>query len=103
MELLVKNVSAAEWPALAELDGRYAVKLAARWRDNTGTVLSEQGETRQLPYDVEPGDTVGLSLEVVAPLGPGEYSLEFDLMQEGVGWFADHGSEPARLGIVISN
>jgi len=56
---------------------------------------------KRLPYDVEPGDTFGLSLEATAPTEPGEYWLEIDLMQEGVGWFADHGAEPLRLGMRI--
>jgi hypothetical protein len=78
------------------------VKLATRWRDNTGTVLSDQVQVKHLPCDVEPGDTVGLSVEATAPAEPGEYSLEFDLMQEGVGWFADHGSKPSITKVQIT-
>lgn len=102
VELLLKNISPAEWPALGDLDGRYAVKLATRWRDHSGTILSEQAATRHLPYDVEPGDTVGLSAEVTAPAEAGEYSLEFDLMQEGIGWFADHGSKPSITKVQVT-
>lgn len=102
MELLVKNISRADWPALGDLDGRYAVKLATRWRDHSGTILSELGNAKHLPYDIEPDDTVGLSVEVTAPTEPGEYSLEFDLMQEGVGWFAAHGSEPAITKVQVT-
>jgi hypothetical protein len=57
---------------------------------------------KHLPYDVEPGDTVGLSAEVTAPEEPGEYSLEFDLMQEGTGWFAEHGSEPSITKVQVT-
>jgi hypothetical protein len=101
VEFLAKNISSIEWPAVGETDGRYAVKLAARWRDNTGSVMSEEPHEKQLPCDVEPGDTVGLLLEITAPTRPGDYSLEVDLFQEGVGWFADRGSQPLELDVRI--
>jgi hypothetical protein len=104
IELLVKNISAAEWPAVGETDGRYAVKLAARWRSKNGSMIGENSFTKNLTHDAEPGDTIGLLLEVTAPSEAGEYWLEVDLMQEGVGWFADHGSEPLRLELrVLAN
>jgi hypothetical protein len=59
IELLVKNISPAEWPAVGEPDGRYTVKLATRWRDKTGTVLTEQSQMKHLPYDVDPATQLG--------------------------------------------
>lgn len=101
IEFLVKNVSSVEWPAVGETDGRYAVKLGARWRDSPGSVVSEEGHAKNLPCDVEPGDTVGLLLEITAPTRPGDYSFEVDLFQEGGGWFADRGSPPLRASVRI--
>lgn len=101
VEVLVKNISAAEWKTVGDLDGRFAVKVGARWRDQARGVMAGNNLAKRLPYDVEPGDTFGLSLEATAPTEPGEYWLEIDLMQEGVGWFADHGAEPLRLGMRI--
>jgi hypothetical protein len=92
-DLLVRNVSSAEWPAVGEADGRYAVKVVARWREESGRILSDHHYVKNLPYDIEPGDTVGLLFELTTPTIPGVYSIEFDLTQEGTGWFADHGSE----------
>jgi hypothetical protein len=102
VELFVKNISQSEWPAVGEPDGRYMVKLAARWRDHRGDVVGEPGPAKNLPCDVEPGDTVGLLLEITAPATPGELTLEFDMEQEGAGWFADHGSEPLRFKVRVS-
>lgn len=101
IEFLVKNISSAEWPAVGETDGRYAVKLGARWRDTTGAVVSEEGHAKNLPCDVEAGDTVGLLLEISALTSPADYSLEVDLFQEGVGWFADRGSESLRASVRV--
>jgi hypothetical protein len=84
------------------MDGRYAVKVSARWRDESGRVLSEQNSAKGLPFDVQPGDTVGLLLDLTAPTKPGEFSLELDVMQEGVGWFADHGSEPSISKVQVT-
>jgi hypothetical protein len=100
--LLVRNISRVEWPAVGESEGRHAVKISVRWRDESGKELNELNRAKSLPYDVEPGDTVGLSIELTTPTGLGEYSLEFDLMQEGIGWFADHGSEPSRSKVRVT-
>jgi hypothetical protein len=102
-ELLIRNISSAEWPAVGETDGRYAVKVVGQWREeSSGRVLSEHSSAKNLPYDVEPGDTVGLLFELTTPTRPGYYSLEFDLMQEGTGWFADRGSEPSRSKVHVT-
>ena len=47
-------------------------------------------------YDVEPGDSIGLTPHVTAPETPGDYILEFDMTQEGVSWFGALGSKPLR-------
>jgi hypothetical protein len=39
---------------------------------------------------------------VTAPVRAGDYELAFDLVQEGVGWFADRGSPSARVRLRVS-
>jgi hypothetical protein len=100
IDLLVKNRSTVEWPGVGEADGRFAVRAGARWRSKSGFVLDNY-DSKRLPYDIEPNDTFGLSLNVSAPAEPGEYSLEIDLIQEGVGFFAEHGAEPLRATVQV--
>jgi hypothetical protein len=102
IDLLVRNTSANEWPSVGETDGRYAVKVKVRWRQDSGSASEDGNFGKNLPYDMEPGDTAGVLLEVTAPTTPGRYLLEIDLFQEGVGWFADHGSESVRVEVQIT-
>ena len=88
LRFLIKNISAVEWPAV----GDNRVTLQNRWRNNTGTVVADHDAQQSIPYDVEPGDTVGLVLKATAPGNPGDYLLEVDLVQEDVAWFSERGS-----------
>ncbi len=45
-----------------------------------------------IPADVQPGETVTIEARVALPEEPGNYTLELDLVQEGVAWFKEGGS-----------
>jgi hypothetical protein len=103
LSVIVKNVSDATWQAVGEPDGSYAVTLRNRWLSADGTVLKDHDGQARLPYDLEPGDTAGVSLEITAPKTPGEYVLELDVVQERVTWFSDKGSQPLRLRLKVNH
>jgi hypothetical protein len=88
LRFLIKNISADEWPAV----GTSAVTFRNRWRDNAGAIAAEHDVDQAIPYDVEPGDTVGLVLRATAPSEPGDYLLEADLAQKDLAWFSERGS-----------
>jgi hypothetical protein len=102
LSVIVKNISDATWQAVGEPDGRYAVMLRNRWLSVDGTVLNDHDGQTRLPYDLEPGDTAGVSLEITAPKTQGEYLLELDVVQERVTWFSDKGSQPLRLRLRVN-
>jgi 4-amino-4-deoxy-L-arabinose transferase-like glycosyltransferase len=106
ISVLVKNISAASWPAVGEADGTHAVTLRSRWLAIDGTVLDIHDEAHdggvRFPYDLEPRDTAGVSLEITAPQTPGEFVLELDVVQEQVNWFSDRGSQPLRLRLRVN-
>jgi len=81
----VRNAGAAPWPAL--MGGR-PVHLGNHWLDAAGEVLRLDDGRVPLPHDVAPGRQVELELPVTAPVEPGDYLLELDLVQEGVAWFS---------------
>jgi SAM-dependent methyltransferase len=96
--VLVGNAGDFTWPSgLA----RRPVVLGNHWLDGKGRVLMQDDARAPLPHSVDPGESVELSLAVAAPSLPGEYILELDLVQEGVAWFAERGSRPARLAVRI--
>ena len=48
-----------------------------------------------------PGESTRVAVEVEAPSRPGSYVLEMDLVQEGVGWFGEHGSPVAQAAVRV--
>ena len=56
-----------------------------------------------LDRDVDPGERFIARLTLPAIERPGAYDLHFDLVVEGVTWFAAHGaSRPPVLRVVIA-
>lgn len=100
-ELLVRNIGGETWPAVSDAAGRYAVSLRARWLRADGVLVKDREATARIPYDMEPGDTAGLRLEVVAPDVPGEYVLELDVVQEGVAPSGARGPKPLRVHVKV--
>jgi hypothetical protein len=88
LRFLIKNISIVEWPGI----GSNAVTLQDRWRDHHGAIAADHDAEQKIPYDVGPNDTVGLVLKATAPMAPGDYWLEADLVQKGVAWFSERGS-----------
>jgi hypothetical protein len=101
LDVLVRNTGGADWPAVGDEAGRGAVVLRDRWLKRDGSVLTDEDASARIPFDMEPGDTAGLALNVEAPNEPGEYVLELDVVQEGVAWFGARGSEKFRANVKV--
>lgn len=97
----VKNISSAEWPMRGRIgDGMYQVNLGDHW------FRAERKEVRVdersfLPKAVKPGEDVNMQFTLIAPDEAGEFTVELDIVQEGVAWFREKGSQPARLKIKV--
>ena len=46
---------------------------------------------------MKPGQEARVSITITAPLRPGNYCLELDLVEESVTWFQNMGSETSRI------
>jgi hypothetical protein len=46
-------------------------------------------------------DTITLTAKLNVPTVPGHYALIWDMYREGTGWFADQGSRPLRVDVVV--
>jgi hypothetical protein len=105
-EVIVRNVGGETWPAVGDAAGRHAVSLRARWLRPDGSAVLEgrwlKESAARIPFDMEPGDTAGLRLEVTTPEAPGEYVLELFVVQEGVAPSAARGSKPLRAAVKVS-
>jgi hypothetical protein len=100
VSVIVKNVGDATWPAVGDAEGRYAVVLRDRWLKSDGSI-SEDGAAG-IHYDLEPGDTVGLSLQIQAPDAPGNYVLELDMAQDGAARFGPRSPRPLSARVIIN-
>lgn len=67
--------------------GERPVRLAYRILRPDGTVVVDEGLRTPLPADVAPGTTTVVPVVVLVPDVPGDYLVEFDLVQEFVRWF----------------
>ena len=71
--------------------------------ESGGDTAATEGERTSLPQTVSPGGEATVDLEVSAPEKAGKYTLEIDLVYEGVTWFADQGSETLKLPMEITD
>jgi hypothetical protein len=99
LRLRAANDGEAVWLAWPRR-GRGVVTLGWRWR-REGRGVREIPRGAPLPADVYPGQSHGFQVSIAAPTAPGRYSLELELVAEGVGWFSELGSPPARLTVEV--
>jgi SAM-dependent methyltransferase len=97
----VKNSSGITWPALGDASGRYRIWLGNNWLDESGNLLVRDDGRTGLPKDLGPMEEVTLPLVFHAPREPGDYILEFDMVQEGVAWFKEKGSETKGVRVKV--
>ncbi|MBI2909482.1 MAG: N-acetylmuramoyl-L-alanine amidase [Chloroflexi bacterium] len=86
------NAGVKTWNA----KGPNPFRLGYHWYDADGSPYFQapsEDYRGSLPYDVAPGQRVAVSSLVAAPRAPGNYTLKWDMVQEGVTWFA---AEPAN-------
>jgi hypothetical protein len=50
---------------------------------------------------VAPGEKIDVATTITLPAKPGRYSLEVDLVDEGIAWFSWHGSKAVFIDIEI--
>ncbi len=100
IRVAVRNRGDVTWPTSSE---RRRVQLGNHWRDGAGALLMQDDGRAALPGDVPPGTEFDSELQVTAPLVPGDYVLELDLVQEGIAWFAERGSRPARIEVRVQH
>jgi SAM-dependent methyltransferase len=91
-QITVTNLSGVSWRDAA---GR-ELNVGNHWLDAAGTMVQQDDQRVKLPTPLEPGASARVEMEVLAPAGAGVYRLQFDVVQEGVAWFAGCGSAPAE-------
>jgi hypothetical protein len=99
IQLKVRNLGDAAWPARGTEDFRYQVNIGDRWL--TGDAKLEDNRA-VMSGDLPPGGETQMTLTVNAPRTPGDYILEIDMVHEGVTWFKEKGGRPLRISVHVS-
>ena len=97
VKVTVENCSSCVWPALPDRRGRFQIKVANHWLTGAGAVFQRDDGRCPLPNDMPPASRADVMLGITAPHVDGVYSLELDLVQENVCWFAERGSPVFRI------
>jgi hypothetical protein len=90
--LTFRNDGNKKWLAT----GAHPVTLGFHWflaNTNQETLVAQLVRVN-LPHDVATGESVALTIPVLAPFSPGAYNLMFDLVEEGVTEFRNAGAQP---------
>lgn len=93
----VENVSTVTWQ-----ETTYSgIRLGNHWLNEKNEVICWFDGIANLDRDLLPNSVINLWLKVTAPDRPGFYKLELDLVEEGITWFKDRGSETNIVEIEV--
>jgi len=97
--LQIENTGMAKWMP----GGEHPTHIGYKWLDASGApALDFEDRRTGLPSDLSPRQQVALGATLVAPRLPGSYKLAWDLIAEGVTWFADAGNAPLVVPVAIT-
>lgn len=82
--------------------GENAVHLSYHVLDNQKKILIYENPRFDLPNDMRPDADTKIEVEFLPDLEPGDYILQFDLVEEKVTWFEDKGSPTALVKLHIA-
>jgi hypothetical protein len=92
------NVGTAAWRTRGRSEG---VRLSYHWLDELGNPIVWDGIRTELTQTVPAGAHAEVEFLVRAPIPPGRYRLALDMVDEGRCWFAELGSPPLELDVVV--
>jgi protein tyrosine/serine phosphatase len=97
----ITNTSPESWQlSRSKAEG---VKLGLRVRRSGDDDWRDFDRAGYLAGSVEPGATLELEHQFLAPAAPGRYELKLDLVDEHVTWFEDQGSTPAVVPLEVAD
>jgi hypothetical protein len=94
----ITNVGQRSWSP----DGELSFALSYHLTDNNGSTVTYDGERSPLLADVAPGDTAIVPGLIRAPDVPGQYVVEWDMVQESVTWFSWKLAPTSTSQLVVS-
>jgi SAM-dependent methyltransferase len=96
-DVRITNRSAMAW---TDADGR-VLNVGNHWLDAARDMVQQDDQRVKLPTPLAAGASIDLPLTVTAPANAGTHWLEFDVVLEGVAWFATCGSQAAQVAVHV--
>jgi hypothetical protein len=97
VSLSAANIGGEVWQPAAPGD-HGAVRLGWRWYRGDQEVAAGH---EILLSGVAPGQAAELRARIIAPVEPGEYTLELGIVSEKVAWFGEPGQKPLRFPVRV--
>ena len=106
INIRVKNTSDVIWYQRGGLttdrtDNMFYIAAGNRWLDKDGKLTPETEGHNGIPKDLKPGEETEMTLQITAPKQPGEWTMQLDLVQEGVAWFSERGSPVTNVKVQV--
>jgi SAM-dependent methyltransferase len=77
------------------------LNVGNHWARQDGSVVVRDDARSGMTLPWAPGHSREVELTVTAPLEPGQYRLQCDVVEEGVTWFAEAGSVLAEADVLV--
>jgi hypothetical protein len=106
INIKVKNISNVIWWQRGgeqndRSDNKFYIAAGNRWLDKDGKLSSETEGHNGIPKDLKPGEETEMPLQITAPKTPGDWTLNLDMVQEGVAWFGEKGSPTTKIKVMV--
>lgn len=98
-QLIVNCVNTSQRPFLS---GEGAFGLSYHLLSGDGVMLQMDHPRTYFQEPLPTGAAAALTLTITAPVAPGRYVLELDIVWEGVCWFRDRGSQTALVTLTVT-
>ncbi|KPF75189.1 hypothetical protein IP78_13830 [Brevundimonas sp. AAP58] len=83
--------------------GSAAVELVVsyHWLNNEASSHEWDGLRTAVPEVIPPNGCLRFAIQVRAPSEPGRYLLKVDLLDEGIGWYAERGASTSQQTVTV--
>lgn len=96
----VRNVGNQLWPALPGNNG-FQLLVGNHWVHSKQEFTVNDDGRSVLMFDVRPEAEIEIPVTITAPMTVGQFTLEVDLLQENVSWFASKGSKTLKTTVTV--
>ena len=97
ISVAIRNIGSKTW----KRGVRNPFHVGYHWKDKQGNIVHAPDFRTTLPHNVEPGEWVEVDVAVGLPSVPGSFFVFLDMVHEGVTWFEEQNSRPARIPIQV--